>query len=313
MQPASLLTIYCVLVGVASLGGGWLPSVLKLTHKRMQILMSFLGGLMMGVAILHLMPHSAEAAKSFDVAALSTMVGLLGTMLMVRWFHFHQHELPGEAAETEHDHDHDCGRDHDHDHDRDAPHDHAATVQCAESPLTSRFGWIGVCIGLSVHAVMDGVALGASVSGHGHDVTLGFVGLGTFLAIALHKPLDSLSITALMTTAGFSGMSRVAVNFGYALLCPLGAVACYFGVQGVGASQPLVLGWALGLSAGIFICNALVDVLPEVQFHRHDRGILSIALVVGVLTAWAIGLVEPHDAHGDHNPAEVSTVDGFSS
>ena len=94
----------------------------------------------MGVAILHLMPHSAEAAKSFDVAALATMIGLLGTILMVRWFHFHQHELPVEEAETGHDHDHDCGRDHDHDHDRDAPQHHAATVQCAESPLTSRFG-----------------------------------------------------------------------------------------------------------------------------------------------------------------------------
>lgn len=307
MQPASLLTIYCVLVGVASLGGGWLPSLLKLNHKRMQILMSFLGGMMMGVAILHLMPHAAHAAKSFDVAAVATMVGLLGTMLMVRWFHFHQHELPPEPekpSEPEHDHDHDCGRDHDHDHDQDAPQHHPATVQCAESPLTSRFGWIGVCIGLSVHAIMDGVALGASVSGHGHDVTLGFVGLGTFLAIALHKPLDSLSITSLMTAAGFTGLSRVGVNFAYALLCPVGAVACYFGVQGLGESQSLVLGWALGLSAGIFICIALVDVLPEVQFHRHDRGVLSIALVVGVLTAWAIGLVEPHDAHGDDKPAE---------
>lgn len=63
MQPASLLTVYCVLVGVASLGGGWLPSLLKLTHKRMQLLMSFLGGIMMGVAILHLMPHAAAEAN----------------------------------------------------------------------------------------------------------------------------------------------------------------------------------------------------------------------------------------------------------
>lgn len=38
MQPASLLTIYCVLVGVASLGGGWLPSVLKLTHDPDELL-----------------------------------------------------------------------------------------------------------------------------------------------------------------------------------------------------------------------------------------------------------------------------------
>lgn len=303
MQPASLLTIYCVLVGVASLGGGWLPSLLRLDHKRMQILMSFLGGMMMGVAILHLMPHAAAEAGSFDVAAVSTMVGLLGTMLMVRWFHFHQHELPEEIV-TAHDHD----RGHDHDHDHDTAHDHPPTDECAESPLTSRFGWLGVCIGLSVHAVMDGVALGASVSGHAHGVTLGFVGLGTFMAIALHKPLDSLSITALMTAAGFTGFNRAAVNFGYALLCPIGAVACFFGVQGLGENQSIVLGSALGLSAGIFLCIALVDVLPEVQFHRHDRGVLSTALVLGVLVAWAIGLVEPPHAPGEHGPPTESTT-----
>lgn len=299
MQPSSLLTIYCVLVGVASLGGGWLPSLLRLTHKRMQTLMSFLGGMMMGVAVLHLMPHAAAQARSFDVAASATMIGLLGTMLMVRWFHFHQHELPDDPVEI-HDHDHDAG----HDHDHDAKHDHPPTDQCAQSPLTSRFGWTGVAIGLSVHAMMDGVALGASVAGHAHDVTLGFIGLGTFLAIALHKPLDALSITALMTAAGFNGYSRVAVNFSYALLCPIGAVACFFGVQGLGDSQSLVLGWALGLSAGIFLCIALVDVLPEVQFHRHDRGVLSTALVLGVLTAWAIGYVEP--PHADHQPASAA-------
>lgn len=303
MQPASILTIYCVLVGVASLGGGWLPSLLKLNHKRMQILMSFLGGMMMGVAILHLMPHAAAEAKSFDIAAIATMIGLLGTMLMIRWFHFHQHELPEDATKA-HGSNHDCG----HDHDHDATHDHPATDECAESPLTSRFGWLGVCIGLSVHAMMDGVALGASVSGHAHDATLGFVGFGTFLAIALHKPLDSLSITSLMTAAGFTGFSRVAVNVVYALLCPIGAVACFFGVQGLGEDQSIVLGWALGLSAGIFLCIALVDVLPEVQFHRHDRGILSTALVLGVLTAWAIGLVEPPHDHGGHQPATENSA-----
>lgn len=218
---------------------------------------------------------------------------------MVRWFHFHQHEVPAEGG-----HDHDCG----HDHDHDTSHaDHAPTDECAESPLTSRFGWIGVCVGLSVHAIMDGVALGACVSGHGHTSTFGFIGLGTFLAIALHKPLDALSITSLMTAAGFTGLTRTAVNFAYAVLCPIGAVACYLGVQGLGENEHLVLGWALGLSAGIFLCIALVDVLPEVQFHRHDKGILSVALLLGVLTAWLIGFAEPEGMHDHHSESNRSS------
>ena len=48
-------------------------------------------------------------------------------------------------------------------------------------------------------------------------------GLGTFLAVALHKPLDSLSITTIMISQGWSARSRQAVNLGYSLICPLGA------------------------------------------------------------------------------------------
>ena len=55
----------------------------------------------------------------------------------------------------------------------------------------------------------------------------------------------------------------------------------------------LVVGWALGFAGGEFLCVSLADVLPEVQFHRHDRLKLSTALVLGVVLAWCIGLLEP--------------------
>jgi len=47
--------------------------------------------------------------------------------------------------------------------------------------------------------VMDGVALGASVTADaGHGAWLGLAGLGTFLAVALHKPLDAFAIGSVM-------------------------------------------------------------------------------------------------------------------
>ena len=44
---------------------------------------------------------------------------------------------------------------------------------------------------------------------------------------------------------------------------------------------------------------ALSDLLPEVQFHRHDRVPLALALVLGVLLMGGIALLEGHD-HGGH-------------
>jgi zinc transporter ZupT len=59
MWPTLLIILYCVLIAAASLLGGMLPALLRLSHTRMQVIMSFVGGLVLGVAVLHLLPHSA--------------------------------------------------------------------------------------------------------------------------------------------------------------------------------------------------------------------------------------------------------------
>ena len=44
------------------------------------------------------------------------------------------------------------------------------------------------------------------------------------------------------------------------------------------------------------------DLLPELQFHTHDRGKLSVALLVGLAIAWGIGILEQR-SHADHDHA----------
>ena len=106
--------------------------------------------------------------------------------------------------------------------------------------------------------------------------------------------------TSLMMAGGWSSRSRLLVNLGFSLMCPLGALAFYLGAGELGASQHLVLGSALAFSAGVFICISLGDLLPELQFHTHDRVKLSVTLLVGVALAYAIGLIEPPHVHGRH-------------
>src|SRR5262249_52888265 len=54
-------------------------------------------------------------------------------------------------------------------------------------------------------------------------------------------------------------------------------------------------GAALAISAGTFLFIALSDLLPEVQFHRHDRVPLSLALILGLLLMGGIALLEGHN------------------
>jgi zinc and cadmium transporter len=82
---------------------------------------------------------------------------------------------------------------------------------------------------------------------------------------------------------------------------PLGVAFFFFGADRLSDDRfHLVVGSALGFSAGAFLCIATSDLLPELQFHSHDRVKLSIALLLGLALAWAIVLVEGA-GHGHHH------------
>jgi len=300
MSIAGLLAIYCVLIAMASVGGGWLPAMFRMTHLRTQLLMSFVAGLMLGIATLHLLPHAMESLESTSRTGAATLAGVIGMFLLLRAFHVHTHEVPlaivptaTVAASDSQSVDESCNHGHAHDHQHDHQHD---------SPKPSRrLGWLGMLFGLGLHTVMDGVALGASVAADAsHGAWLGLAGLGTFLAVALHKPLDAFSISSVMATGGWSPSQRMMVNLSFSLCCPIGAGLFYFGATQLHIG-PAILGYGLAISAGFFICIALADLLPEVHFHDHDRGKLTGALLVGILLAIGIENLPGHSHDHDHN------------
>src|SRR6266508_936836 len=99
MPPAALLTIYCILILLASLAGGWIPHLIRLTHTRLQVATSFVAGLMLGVGVLHLLPHAWHQIQSIDRVASWLLGGFLVMFLIQRFFHFHHHDVPDEAPE----------------------------------------------------------------------------------------------------------------------------------------------------------------------------------------------------------------------
>lgn len=323
MGGAAILLGYCLSIFVASYLGGWLPGRWNWTHTRLQLVMSFVAGLMLGVALLHLLPHAAAESGSLDSAVAATLVGLLVMFFLIRMFHFHQHAAPedidktdgGQRACLDHgDHDHDHGQLHDagqrpdypgtphHGHGPGCDHHHGvAPYADHDVRLGHRFGWVGLFLGLALHTLIDGMALGASVAAdahHEHAIVL--AGFGTFLAVVLHKPLDALSITTLMMASGWTVRRQRIVNAAFGLICPLGAGVFWFGSTLLADHSHLWLGLALGFSAGVFLCISLGDLLPEVHFHSHDRFKLSACLLAGILLAYGVGFLEPRDAHKSH-------------
>jgi len=267
----TLLFLYCIAIIIVSVLGGLVPLVFKLTHLRVQVALSFVSGVLLGVALLPMLPHALEDSSNPSSVFIAVVVGLLLMFLLERFFCFHHHE---HAVEE------DTG--------------HACTHG------THTLGWVGTFVGLTVHTLIAGIALGSATAAAYSGSTGGaLAGFGTFMAILLHKPFDALTITTLMRAGDSPRKLAMIVNGLFALVVPLGVLLVLF-VEGV-TQIPNITSLALAFSAGTFLCIGCADLLPELQFHRHDRVLLSLALILGLVLAWASGLLETHEHHhGDH-------------
>lgn len=313
MSPTTYLGLYCLLIIAASLFGGWVPLHLTLTHKRIQIANSLIGGFMLGVALLSLLPHALISGNDPAVLMLWLVAGVLTMFLLERFLHFHQHDLPSHppsAHEHDHTHDHKHGHHpHHHAHGETCSHDidpkpiddcDAQTTDAPHYDKNPRLSWSGAAVGLVLHSLIAGIGLGAAMTA---DHEAAWPGLALFLVIVLHKPFDAMTLLALVTTSGWSRRAGHLINAVFALAVPLGAGVFLLGFADEHAGHSVLVGNALAFSAGVFLCIALSDLLPELHFHRHDKVKLTAALLVGLALAWTINYFEmrqhdDHDAHG---------------
>jgi zinc and cadmium transporter len=304
-----LLSYYCALILVASIVGGMIPVWFQLTHRGMQFAVSFVAGVMLGVAVLHMLPHAISEAETAAVISRSTlgipgnaiastsieairatMISLLAGMLAMffieRFFSYHSHDVPDN-------------------------HVRPAEPALRHAAHHHHLSWSGAALGLALHSVLNGVALAAAVQ-HGSDGSW-LAGFGTFLVIVLHKPFDAMTIGMLMARGGWSLAWRHTINTLFSLAIPAGALLFYFGFMSetagaAGGSQQWYVACALAFSAGTFLCISLSDLLPELHFHRHDRVKLSAALLLGLAVAHAAAWLES-TAHASHtHPNVVGTL-----
>jgi zinc and cadmium transporter len=269
-----------VLALLAALAGGMLPTLVRLTHTRLQLAISFVGGLMLGLSLLGMMPHALHQVGSVPETVAWLLAGFLAMFFLQRFMPFHHHDVAeGSPMEP-------CG------------HTHSLAESSARS-----LSWAGVAVGLSLHSIFDGLAMAAAVAA-GQQAQSGALGLGAALAVILHKPFGALAISTLMVASHKTRNFQRLVILAFALVTPLGALLFFLGAGHLAHSHPAWVGAALAFCAGTFLCIACADLLPELQFHSHDRVKLSLALLAGIGVAVLIARFghvhqepgHPHDA-----------------
>ncbi|MDO8462528.1 MAG: ZIP family metal transporter [Deltaproteobacteria bacterium] len=128
-------------------------------------------------------------------------------------------------------------------------------------------------LGLSVHSLADGIALGSGLL----VPQLGFV---VFLTIFFHKLPEAFALTSILMHEGYRRSKILLLNLLLIVMVPVGALM----VQGFAHSSGISFtGIALAFSAGTFLHISLSDLLPEVHKYETRRNSIFAGFLLGLI------------------------------
>ncbi len=131
---------------------------------------------------------------------------------------------------------------------------------------------ISAGIGICVHSLTDGIALGCGL-------LFEELGLVVFLTIFFHKLPEAFALTTILLHEAHSRAKIAVANVVLILMVPLGALLVRL-VAGEG--QTHLAGAALAFSAGTFLHVSLSDLLPHVHEHAERQAPLVVSFLIGL-------------------------------
>ena len=131
-------------------------------------------------------------------------------------------------------------------------------------------------LGISLHSLLDGVALGAGL-------ILPQLGPVVLLAVIIHKLPDSISISSILLAAGWSRRKVAILALLFSLTTPLGALLTFLFFRFLAAEHVAV---AIGISAGTFLAIATADILPQVHRIEQRNPATLVFLLAGLTVSW---------------------------
>lgn len=142
--------------------------------------------------------------------------------------------------------------------------------------LKGRRSGMTAYLGISLHSLLDGVALGSSAM-------MPQLAPAVLFAILAHKVPDTFSLTSILTFFGYSRRSALLMLIFFSLLTPIGGFLALLVLQGI---PPHDLGIGVGIATGTFLFIATSDLLPHAH-ESHERRYRNLAvLLLGIAVIW---------------------------
>ena len=231
-----------------SLAGGALSVVaaaalsLSVGAHRVNILISYAIGALLGAAFLEILPHALEHGDPHKMAG-TVLFGILVFFVLeklVLWRH--------------------CHHDHCEAHDARAPaHDHG------------RSGLL-ILVGDTFHNFVDGILIAAAFL---ENTELGIV---TALAIIAHEIPQEVGDYLILLHSGYSKAKALAFNLLSSVATLIGATLAYFALSELTEWIPSLL----GLAAANMIYVAVADLIPGLHKRTELKATLQQVMLIGL-------------------------------
>jgi zinc and cadmium transporter len=263
MTNAFALAFYTGAILAGALAGGALPLLGQ--FRRSDLLLSFSAGVMLGAAFFHMLPEAVEGAGATAIPFV--LVGFLLLYSLERFVLVHvcaepsAHAAPGLPGS----------------------HAHGLGPGCGAHTMG-----LAAFLGMSLHTIVDGFALGAASEETG-------LGLLVFLAILAHKIPNAFSLSAILRAEGYSVRRALTLNAAFALMVPVGA-GLYLMARELVRVEDFTSA-ALAASAGTFLHLSLSDIVPDLHRRGVARFAMTAAMVAGLAVMGALTLLRHGHAH----------------
>ncbi len=205
-------------------------------------------GVLLGTALLHVLPEAFESGEAPHGLFLTLLGGLMFFFLLEK----------AELYRHGHHHEHD---DHHHHHGFDAEQ-------------AGRGGW-SVLVGDSIHNFCDGVLIAAAFLSDPH------LGVVTALAIIAHEIPQEVGDYIVLINAGFSRMRALVYNMISGMSAVVGGVLGYYLIGPFKDYLP----YMMVVAASSFVYVAVADLIPQLQKRLSWRDTLLqiVWLALGLL------------------------------
>eukprot|EP00775_Hariotina_reticulata_P007796 gene7796-7993_t len=232
-----------------------------------RLLRSFAGGIIMALALVHIIPEAVSELNSlmeFPIGGCTVLFGIIALVLLDSW-------LASSLAP-----DHSCMR----------SLNSTSWVASAAAPVRNIKQYVTAYtmeLGCIFHSVIIGVGVGVITEDRHLVITL-------MVALAVHQGLEALALGSVLALTGFHALKKVAMLLLYSITTPIGiavGIAVSASYDPESNTSKAVQGTLNGVSGGMLLYIGMYQLIAE-EFSREDL-LVKPRLRLGMYTALCLG------------------------